>query len=152
MNDTLVFDKEKDAYVIKPGEPQLGELQQAGMLGGITKIEVMGIPIGAAAIGGGVAFVTDALFDRFLPQLTGSVANLVAAWAIMQFGHRFLGDAARYAAIFLAYEAVRGPIENALGGIVKPAASQVAQQLLHQQGFEQTGAVDGGYYTKALGG
>lgn len=152
MKDTLVFDKEKDAYVIKHDDDPQGEFQQAGMLGGITKMEVMGIPIGAAAVGGATAFVVDAVFDRFLPQLTGSVANLVAAWAIMQFGHRFLGDAARYAAIFLAYEAVRGPIENALGGIVKPAASQVAQQLLHQQGFAQTSAVDGGYYTKALGG
>ena len=134
MKIDLKFDEATNKWVASSEVPdnqlamaqdKVAEMGQAGMLAGLTKFEVAGIPIGAAAAGGALAFVVDYAFDRFLPTFTGSIANLVAAWAVMNFGSRWVGrDVAKYAATFLAYEAVRDmiepPIARALGSIGGP--------------------------------
>lgn len=154
MKSTLVWDKEQEAYVIGEGESEdssKAELEQAGMLAGISRIEVGGVPIGAAAAGGGVAFLVDYAVDRFLPQVTGSMANLLAAWALVNWGSRWLGaDVARFGAIFLAYEAIRDPIENLLGKVLPARAAQIRQEANLGGGFKQHVVSPLGIYAGAL--
>lgn len=111
-------------------EKPKAELEQAGMLAGITGLEVAGVPLGAAAVGGGAAVLVSGLMDRFLPQVTGMTGKLLAAWAVVQFGSRFLGkDAAKYAALFLAWDAVAEPVERII--------SQITGGLGLAQGLQQ---------------
>lgn len=87
--------------------------QQAGILEGIRQFEVMGIPLGDAVIGGGVAALSRALLGGLLPGVSAPVAKLVSAWAILQFGPGILGKgAARMGATFLAWDAVAQPVED----------------------------------------
>lgn len=142
--ETITYDKEKDAFQIVEGE-ETADLEQAKALSGIAKFEVMGIPLGNAIVGGGIAFLVDQLTERFLPQVTGPTANLVGAFAIVYFGKRILGTStAQAAAMFLTYEALRDTVEGALGGIFGAAQHNPGGGLAQQP------ATSGAYYDIAM--
>jgi len=131
-----------DTQVI-PTDNDTAELE-AGVLSGVSKIQVMGIPIGNAVVGGGIAFLVDQLTERFLPQLTGPTANIAGAFLVMYVGKRFLGTStAQAAAMFLTYEAIRDTLEGALSGIFGAAQNPSG-------GFQQQPATVGTYYETML--
>lgn len=150
--ETGNYDWDMDAFrkalLGQPKEQADGETAdlEAGVLTGISKFEVMGIPLGNAIVGGGIAFLVDQMTERFLPQVTGPTANLAGAFFIVYFGKRFLGTStAQAAAMFLTYEALRDTIEGALGGIFG-----AAQPHNPGAGLGQQPAVSGDYYAYAL--
>lgn len=145
MGETMTYDKEKDTFQIVEGDQESVDLEQAGVLTGISRFQVMGIPIGNAIVGGGIAFLTDQLTERFLPQVTGPTANILGAFAIMYVGKRFLGTStAQAAAMFLTYEAIRDTLEGALGGIFGAAQHNPGG------GLDQKPATAGAYYDIAM--
>ncbi len=105
-------------------EEEVRLAQGAGVLGGLDRIEVMGIPVGRAVIGGTSALLVGELLDGLFPAEKGDTPNrralvkAVAAWAIMQFGPKLMGkEAATLGAGLLAFEAARDllPIDDLVG-------------------------------------
>jgi hypothetical protein len=114
--------------------PETADLEQVKALSDISKFDIAGIPVGSAALGGGIAFLVDTLTERFLPQVTGPTANLLGAFAIVYLGKRFLGSGtANAASMFLTYEALRDTIEGALGGLFPAQQAQQRQPAMRQQ-------------------
>ncbi|MBA7500040.1 hypothetical protein ES704_02793 [subsurface metagenome] len=100
-------------------------------LGGLAEVEIMGIPLGQAAIGGGVALLISELVDGIIG---GAVTDRLgetwgpalikggSAWAIKQWGAGVIGaKAADTAALFLAWEAIRSlvPIDEWIKDLFK---------------------------------
>ncbi len=93
--------------------------------GGIASMEIAGIPIGEAAIGGIAALVVTELVSGFMANQTAMPKWLgkgLAAWALVSFGGRFLpGDSAKIGAAFIAFDALRDlvPIDKQIAGFFK---------------------------------
>jgi len=100
-------------------------------LGGLAEVEIMGIPLGQAAIGGGVALLISELVDGIIG---GAVTDRLgetwgpalikggSAWAVKQWGAGVIGaKAADTAALFLAWEAIRSlvPIDEWIKDLFK---------------------------------
>ncbi|MBA7559165.1 hypothetical protein ES708_00779 [subsurface metagenome] len=100
-------------------------------LGGIMATEIMGIPLGQALIGGGVALIVSELVDgiiggavkeRMGVEWAEALIKGGSAWAVKAWGPGILGaKAADTAALFLAWEAIRSiiPIDNWIKGFFK---------------------------------
>ncbi len=150
----MTFDEKTNSYILTEDAPVAkAELESpGGFLKGITSFELGGIPVGAAAAGGAVAYVVDGLIDRFVPNVTGWMGNLLGAFVLVKFANKWIGnDVAKYASLFLVYEAVRDPIEGALSGVLGKAGMKAPRGNFHRPGvLEQAGAVASGYYDTAL--
>ena len=100
-------------------------------LGGLAEVEIMGIPLGQAAIGGGIALLISELVDGIIG---GAVTDRLgetwgpalikggSAWAVKQWGAGVIGaKAADTAALFLAWEAIRSlvPIDEWIEDLFK---------------------------------
>lgn len=80
------------------------DMEESKVLGGITKAEVFGIPIGQVAVGtfGGV-FISE-LVDGFMASrgtMTKGIVKLIAAGAIGTWGKRWMGKDVSYAIAFV---------------------------------------------------
>lgn len=115
------------------------KLMQAGALAGIAKMEIFGVPAGAAAVG----LLTASVWDAIAGFAKGTVGNLpnwvvpaVGAMVTAQWFPRFLGrDAANAGALILTADAIqqifdlRGLISGRFGGMQRrqaPGAETVA--------------------------
>jgi hypothetical protein len=107
-----------------------GRLEQAGagILAPITQVEVFGMPLGQAAVGGGIALFASELIDAFITKpatgipMTRVLVKGVAGFAMVQFLSGPLGsDAAKVAAMFLGFSLLRDllPIDDWIGNLVK---------------------------------
>lgn len=104
--------------VLKPTEQaeviDKAEMKEAGVIGGITSMEVWDIPIGQALVGGFVAIVATELVDGFLANQSNQVrglVKLVGAGVAVKWGKRFLGSTGSKAvALLLAYDGIRSLI------------------------------------------
>lgn len=109
----------------------------AGIARKISEVEVAGIPLGEAALGGGSALVLAEVTDAMLlPRLLAVPVFAVKgaeAFVMSRYGHKVVGaGGARVATLFLAYDAVRSliPMEDwirnaiakATGGILSPGS------------------------------
>lgn len=108
-------------------EPTKAELQQAGVLAPITQLEVFGIPLGQAGVGGITALAVSELVDAFItPPPEGVPFTRVLVKGIAAFGiNQWLGgvmgrDAARVAALFIGFDLLRDllPIDSWVQGLV----------------------------------
>jgi len=105
----------EELFAGKPANP-VAELQQSGALDKFAGTEIMGIPIGGAVIGVGVAAAINALAAKFLPGqagfLTKPVGKVVLAYVANQYLAKPLGRKTADAIAFvLVADAVRGYIE-----------------------------------------
>lgn len=94
----IVFNEATGKYELQ--QAQSAEMEQSGMagsLGRFTGIEVMGVPVGAAAIGGlGAILIDRVVLDRVDPAHKYSPYSLLVASAIIgKWGRRYAGDAAK---------------------------------------------------------
>ncbi|KKM85450.1 hypothetical protein LCGC14_1288900 [marine sediment metagenome] len=101
--------------------------QAAGILAPITQLEVFGMPLGEAAIGGGLALFTTELIDAFITKppdgvpFTRVLVKGVAAFAMVNFLSGPLGSgAAKTAALFLGFSLLRDllPIDDWIKNVV----------------------------------
>ncbi|MBA7525961.1 hypothetical protein ES705_18121 [subsurface metagenome] len=123
------------AEMLKPKEPdevlKKEEVEQEKQLGGLAEVEIMGIPLGQAAIGGGIALLISELVDGIIG---GTVTDKMgetwgpalvkggSAWAVKQWLPGVIGaKAANTAALFLAWEAIRSlvPIDEWIKDLFK---------------------------------
>lgn len=118
----------KKADLLSSGEKAEMEQAMAGILAPITQIEVFGMPLGEAAIGGGLALFTTELIDAFITKppdgvpFTRVLVKGVAAFAMVNFLSGPLGGgAAKTAALFLGFSLIRDllPIDDWIRNIVK---------------------------------
>ena len=156
------------------------EVKQAQALAAISKFEVMDIPVGAAAGGGLIALAAKRLADMLLGKLfeikkkedeteeefkarqkmmarvKGIVVNGLPAFIFVRFLRRPLGDLAKFAALFLTWEA----FEAALPEIVEPVArigvpkeKETEKEFLPSPNSNSNPGTLGGieYYQKMLG-
>ena len=103
----------------------------------IKGIEIAGIPLGEAALGGGSALVVSELTDVFIiprlgqTQIPGFVVKAGEALVMVKWGHKVIGaDGARVAALFLGYEAVRSliPMEAWIRNAIRRVAGATAPE------------------------
>ena len=113
-------------------KPQGAEVElhaQAGMLGGFAKTEIMGIPVGAAAVG----LLTVGVWDAIRGLVGGALPAAIPAWLVPAIGafvvqtrtiKGFMGtDAANAAGLILTADAiqalfnVRGLVSGLVGGV-----------------------------------
>lgn len=113
------FDQLLQALVHKDDPAGKMDLEQAGMLTGVAKAEIFGVPLGGAAIGIGLSALVGGLMDRFAPNVaTGAMGKVLAAAVVANWGKRWLGkEAADLTALFLTADAVAEPVENIIGQI-----------------------------------
>lgn len=81
----------------------------------IRDVEVLGIPLGEAVLGGGSALIvselTDAIITPRLPNVPVAALKAGEAFVVSRWGHRVVGaGGARIATLFLTYEAIRALI------------------------------------------
>lgn len=107
------------------GEPVEAELEIAGvksMFGQIDKIEIMGVPIGRAAVGGFAAVLVSEVVDGIMQAQTTTTQGIVKLGlaAIVQWTKRWFGaPMANTATLLLAYDGVRQllPIDEWAGRV-----------------------------------
>lgn len=114
----------------------------AGIAERIRQVEIAGIPLGEAALGGGSALLlselTDGLVAPHLPQVPVAAIKGAEAFVMHRYGHKAIGaGGARVATLFLTYDAVRSlvPLEDwvkklveTITGVVQPAAASSSSQ------------------------
>ena len=139
-----------------PEGTKVANLEQAGVLGGFAKTEIMGIPIGGAVIGVAMSSLIDALVARFGGQaafLSGTMGKLILAWVTKQWGSRWLGkDVANAAAFVFTIDAVSGWVEQLMGNLL--GAFSAKQTTPGQRGgvLDQAQKVAGDYYATKFAG
>ncbi len=122
----------------KPGK-EIHLAQGAGVLGGIDRIEVLGIPVGRAVIGGTSALLVGEVLDGLFPadprnkddSNRRSLIKFLAAWALAQFGPKLMGkEAATLGAGLLAFEAARDllPIDDLVGKFTDRVSGVLAKK------------------------
>jgi len=114
--------------------------RQGGALEGLADMEVAGIPLGKAIVGGGVAALSTGLVGGLIPDdLVGGQGDIIGkgllAWFLATQADRWLGkDAAEMAATFVVWDAVGGRVVefvdnitgNLMGAIGGGTATQIA--------------------------
>lgn len=137
------------------------ELEQAGALTGITKMEVWDIPVGKALVGGFSAVVVSELVDGFLAAQSNTirgVVKLVAAGAAVKWGGRLLGKTGAGAlAILLAYDGIRQllPIDEWAGRVSGAVVTRTGGGLAGKAGITNVGGngrKEADYYEALKGG
>lgn len=127
---------------------QLAELEQKGIFKSIIDFKVGEAPVGAAAVGGTIAFTFDTLLDKYAPEWGGAMGNAIVAFlATTKTARQYLGDAGTYAALFLIYEAIRDPIETRIYDWINPpeengTTAQQRQQAARNRTRQQQAARD----------
>ncbi len=153
MGDTIALDKEtlalldqRDTKLSEKVKADIAEIfakaetstekkeevdQKQEQLGGLAEVQIMGIPLGQAAIGGGIALLISELVDGIIG---GAVTDRLgetwgpalikggSAWAVKQWLPGVIGaKAADTAALFLAWEAIRSlvPIDEWIKDLFK---------------------------------
>ena len=124
---------DKDGKVIEIQEKAETELHleraQAGVMGGFAKTEIMGVPIGAAAVG----LLTVSVWDALRGLVGGALPAAIPQWLVPAIGSvvvqskvikGFMGaDAANAAGLILTVDAiqalfnVRGLVSGLVGGV-----------------------------------
>ncbi len=104
-------------------------MAKEGILGGITKMEIAGIPIGAAAAGAAVAGIADGLIGLIPAKVPNVAARLVGALALAKWGGKtFIGeDASQVAALLLTYDAVQETVN--LRGVLSGLFTKIGSTL-----------------------
>ena len=92
--------------------PEVADMEKAGMLDSVESNKVLGIPLGDAVVGGGLALILSDLVTAVLnPTSLGVPAGatqLVLAWLVANYGKKWLGQStANLSAAFLAFEGIR---------------------------------------------
>ena len=119
----IAFDEQAGTYMVLADAPvETAEMEQAGFLKGLVGFEPMGVPLGRAVVGGGLAFLVDrVIVQRIDPTgaKLGRIGQLGVAWAVKKFGSKYLGSsAADAAALILAYDAIADMVEAQLNRIL----------------------------------
>ncbi len=148
----IVFNEATGKYELQ--QAQSAEMEQSGMagsLGRFTGIEVMGVPVGAAAIGGlGAILIDRVVLDRVDPAHKYSPYSLLVASAIIgKWGRRYAGDAAKYMSLILAYEGVADFV-SALVDKVAPKAAATTAQARNSAAAQAGSPASGDYYAQAF--
>ena len=124
---------DKDGKIIEIQEKAETELHlegaQAGVMGGFAKTEIMGVPIGAAAVG----LLTVSVWDALRGLVGGALPAAIPQWLVPAIGSvvvqskvikGFMGaDAANAAGLILTVDAiqalfnVRGLVSGLVGGV-----------------------------------
>lgn len=143
MSEAITMEKnEQGTWEIKlPESADPAKLEQAGMLEGIGKTEIMGVPIGGAAIGVAISSLLDALVARFAPGqagfMSGTMGKLLLAYVTKSYLSRWLGTRTADAAAFVfTIDAISGWVEKLIGGVIGGIGLQQARMtqgsVLHQ--------------------
>lgn len=118
-------------------------------LAGVMRTEIMGIPIGQALVGGGVALAVAELVDGLIgatvrEKVGGRWAEALlkggTAWAVKSWGPGIIGaGAADTAALFLAWEAIRSiiPIDEWISGVFKRGGSSSSSSSSTSDSIEE---------------
>ncbi len=146
-------------------DEEKAKLEEAGVVSGLTGLEVWDIPVGQALVGGFTAVFASELIDGFLinqGDMLKGVVKLAGAGAAIKWGGRLLGSTGSKAlAILLAYDGVRSliPIDTwarrgattVTGMIPKGGLGGFTQNVETAGVVEQASQVAGDYYAKAEG-
>lgn len=120
----------------------------------VTGMEIMGIPLGQAAVGGALAILLDRIVIAKLDPTNkwGSWANLALALVVKKWGSKFIGNkTADAAALILTYEAVADWVTM---GINKVWPTATSKQVFNQPtggAMHQFNRVANDYYASILG-
>lgn len=126
----------------------------------VTGMEIAGIPVGEAAVGGALAILVDRIVINKLDPTNkwGSWANLGMALVVKKWGGKFLGSkTADAAALILTYEAIADWVTMAINKVI-PATGTSSQ--VFKQNFAapaspsvvaQASRVADDYYARAFG-
>lgn len=158
LKETLSFNEQTKQYEREVLEPETAEMEQKKLLGGLTRFDVMGLPVGEVAVGTGVAVLFDrVIIARLDPQQKwGMFANLAAAWALKNYGARFIGSGAASAGSFiLVYEALADTVQGWMNRVIPTSitASQSGGSFAQPRGdYHQVGVTESslGRYVGAL--
>ncbi len=131
LSKSIKADIEQMLKAKEPDEVLKKEEVEQKQLGGLAEVQIMGIPLGQAAIGGGIALLISELVDGIIG---GAVTDRLgetwgpalikggSAWAVKQWLPGVIGaKAADTAALFLAWEAIRSlvPIDEWIKDLFK---------------------------------
>jgi len=105
----------------------------AGIADQIKSVQVLGIPIGEAVLGGGSALilaeVTDALIAPRLPTMNIGFVKAGETYVMHRWGHKVLGGpGARVATLFLGYDTIRTivPLEAWIKDVIAKLTGGIA--------------------------
>lgn len=117
-----------------PEADPVAELHAVAALDKFAGQEVMGIPIGGAAIGVGIASAINALAARFMPGqtafLTKPIGKVVLAWVVKQYLAKFVGPKSADAIAFvLVADAARGYIEPMISKAITGGTAALTQTM-----------------------
>lgn len=134
MQETIELKKQEDgSFKLEMPGTDVAELKQ-GIMAGIAKTEVFGIPLGAAAGGLLTASVWDAIagfVGGVVPGLPLWVTPAVGALVTKRWLSRFMGtDAANAGALILTADAIQQffNLRGLISGIIKPATAAQRQE------------------------
>ena len=156
----------KASYQVDNGPAKSAEVVPAPVakmndpLSGIAKMDVMGVPIGQAAIGGFVAVLATEMVDGFLSKqgaMTRGLAKLVAAFAAAKYGKKLVGDSGSKAvALLITFDALRDfipfdvyaqKLTSKITGKTMTAGLAGNNQIMRQMSTSQAA----NYYSRAQG-
>jgi hypothetical protein len=135
------FNETAKKYLVKPEDvlskdeldktSEKAKMEAAGVLGGITEMEVWDIPVGQALLGGFVAVFASELIDGFLIKQgdwAKGLIKLAGAGAAVKWGGRFLGSTGSKAvALLLAYDGIRSLLP--IDGWAKKGADTITSKV-----------------------
>ena len=139
-------------------------IMEEGALAGIMKTDVMGVPLGQAAVGGFIAIFATELIDGLLPAqppMVKGLAKLVGAGAMVKWGGKLVGrEAAKIVALLMTFDAIRDltPLDKWASGLANSVSGIIPVGGLGGQTGQGGGAVRqaeqvvGGYYEGLYGG
>jgi hypothetical protein len=123
-----------------------------------TGFQVMGLPLGEAAVGGAIALVLDRLvlgklLAKYNSGTWGPFINLGTAWVIKKYGSKILGSkTADAAALILTYEAVADWVTLGINSVWPATQKQTFNQPSGGGGaMRQFERVADDYYAAAMG-
>jgi hypothetical protein len=128
----LKFDETTNKYLIETPTIEGADMEQAGVLRGITSLEVMGLPLGVAGVTALVDFFVDKLAGEKLAGW-GALGQLGLAYMVKQYGARFVGSQVADAfALLVTYDVVQATVQSWLGGVWPGAQAPVSQSPMRQ--------------------
>ena len=152
----IAFNEQTNQYEAvndAPADEQKAEMEQSvsGSLSRFANFHVMGVPLGAAAIGGlGAILIERVVLERVYPAHKYSPYSLLVASAIIgKWGRRYAGDAAKYMSLILAYEGVADFV-SATVDKVWPKTTATASQPRTAAAAQAGAPASGDYYAQAF--
>lgn len=144
------IESSKIAPLAQDGQAELEASGVGGIFQKIIDFKPMDVPVGAGIVGGTTAFLLTELSDYLLAKTANKTTGqpIVPTWVadgIMAVGAVMVAKkwkpialAANLAAMFLVYEAVRGPVERQITKLLHRTTAPAAQ---HRSAVEQAEAV-----------